>query len=526
MDLQHPLPNTKINWPSDRRKAWRLSIGIAAIGIVMLFGLFWDTAASAVKLWWGQPTYNYAFLILPISSYLVWRKRDEVRAEIPVGSLWGVVTVAAFGLLWLVSDVAEINEGRHIAFVGCVLGILLACLGWRVFKILSFPFLYLWLLVPTGTLLLPTLQQIATNITSEIVRWLQIPIYVEGFFIESPSAVYHIEPGCAGLNFLLATAALAPLYAYLLYDSLWKRLVVVALALLLAISMNGVRIAGIIALAYWGGPSLDIAADHLFYGWVFFSLVLFLAGYVGSFFADREPRASINKAETSVFHSNSDQDPWRVALAGSLSLLVIAAVFVLANGMIPGPVPRSMDSSPAPLELQGWFDAPLSSDWSPTFLNADAQIRQSYARDGDRVDLFLAEYASQARGQEMIAYDNSIIDQARWTIVHERRRTIDFRTKTLPFAELEAASGDDRRYLWLFYWVDGTFTADPIVAKLLEVKAKLLFGNQRAAIIAIATPEAAGRGNADHVLQSFLKEALPSIETRLMDAARPTPPVQ
>ena len=199
---------------------------MAAIGVVTLVALFWDTVASAVKLWWGQPTYNYAFLILPISAYLVWRKRDEVRAETPSGSLWGVVTVAIFALLWLVSDVAEINEGRHIAFVGMLLGILLACLGWRIFKILSFPFLYLWLLVPTGTVLLPLLQQIATYISSEIVRWFGIPVYVEGFFIEVPSGRYHIEPGCAGLNFILATVALAPLYAYLLYRSLgsgWLR---------------------------------------------------------------------------------------------------------------------------------------------------------------------------------------------------------------------------------------------------------------------------------------------------------------
>ena len=392
---------------------------MAAIGVVTLVGLFWDTAASAIKLWWEQPTYNYAFLILPISAYLVWRKRDEVRAETPTGSLWGVVTVATFGLLWLVSDVAEINEGRHIAFVGMLLGILLACLGWRIFKILSFPFLYLWLLVPTGTLLLPLLQQIATYISSEIVRWFGIPVYVEGFFIEVPSGRYHIEPGCAGLNFILATAALAPLYAYLLYRSLWKRLVVVVLALLLAITMNGVRIAGIIALAHWGGPKLNIVDDHLLYGWVFFALVLFVAGYAGSFFADGEPDASTNKTKTLVFRSNVDQSPWRVAVAGSLSLLMIVAVFVLANGVIPGPAPQSVDSSQAPLEVQGWLNVPSSSDWSPAFSNADLQIRQSYARDGETVDLFLAEYARQAKGQEMIAYDNRIIDQTQWTIVHE-----------------------------------------------------------------------------------------------------------
>src|SRR5262249_20091965 len=140
-----------VKWQHDRRSAWQLSVALTAIALVALVALFWNTVASAINLWWGRSTYNYAFLILPISAYLVWRKRDEVSAEVPNGSLWGVAAVATFGLVWLISDIAEINEGRHIAFVGMMLGILLACLGWRVFKVLSFPFLYLWLLVPTGT---------------------------------------------------------------------------------------------------------------------------------------------------------------------------------------------------------------------------------------------------------------------------------------------------------------------------------------------------------------------------------------
>src|SRR5262245_50942101 len=137
MDLQHSFPGA-MTWLPDRRSSWSLSIAMVVIGIGALFGLFWDTAASAVKIWWEKPTYSYAFLILPITAYLVWQKREEVRAQTPTGSLSGAVAVATFAVLWLISEVAEINEGRHIAFVGMVSGILLACLGWQIFKILCF----------------------------------------------------------------------------------------------------------------------------------------------------------------------------------------------------------------------------------------------------------------------------------------------------------------------------------------------------------------------------------------------------
>src|SRR5262249_50061009 len=123
-------------------------------------------------------------------------------------------------------------------------------------------------------------------------------------------------------------------------------------------------------------------------------------------------------------------------------------------------------------------------------------------------------------------YDNHIIDQAQWSVVRERRTAINLATKALPFVELVVASGDRRRYVWLFYWVDGTFTANPAVAKLLEVKAKLFWGDQRAAIVAISTSDTTG-GDATVALRSFMQEALPQTEALLATTIPlpSTPPV-
>ena len=490
---------------------------MATIGIVALVGLFWGSVTSAVTLWWNMPTYNYAFLIIPISAYLIWRKRDELRAETPSGSLWGVATVAIFGLAWLLADVAEITEGRHLAFVGMVLGILLACLGWRVFKILSFPFLYLLLLVPTGTFALPLLQEIATRIASSIIQFVGIPVYTDGFFIEVPSGRYHVEPGCAGMNLILASAALAPLYAYLLFRSLWKRLVVVVLALALAIITNGVRIAGIISITHWGGPRVSIVDDHLIFGWALFAVVLFLAGYLGSYFADSEADASPNKKGLPL-RSDASPKQWQTVIAGALSLLIVTFVFFFAEGVRSSSAALASYSFPTRVDIPGWHDV-KASDWSPAFANADLQIQQGYGRNGQTVDLFVAAYSRQGPGHKMIVYDNRIVDQTRWRVLRQSRRTIDVGVRTLPIIELVAASGDQRRSIWLLYWVDGTFTANPVVAKLLEVKAKLLSADQRAAVVAIATPPTF-KGSDDVALQSFLRDAFKPVEGLLTTPAR------
>ena len=125
----------------------------------------------------------------------------------------------------------------------------------------------------------------------------------------------------------------------------------------------------------------------------------------------------------------------------------------------------------------------------------------------------------------MLAYDNRIVDQTQWSIVRERPRMVDFGTESLPFADIVAASGSQLRYIWLFYWVDGSLTADSIVAKLLEAKAKLLFGDQRAAIVAVSMPEGDGRANVDLVLRSFL-EALSPIAALLEQPAPALAPIK
>ena len=202
-----------------------------------------------------------------------------------------------------------------------------------------------------------------------------------------------------------------------------------------------------------------------------------------------------------------------MATASTLSLLVAASVLIFAGGLASSAAAPSFPASGAAVDVDGWEKVAWSADWSPTFANADLKSQQSYARNGDTVDLFIASYAQQGPGRKMITYGNRVIDPTAWSIVREQPRSIEFGGKTLPLVELVASLGDQRRYIWFVYWLDGSFTADPLVARLLELKAKLFFGDQRAAIIAVSTSDS--NGDADIALRSFLQEALPSIEVLL-----------
>ena len=66
--------------------------------------------------------------------------------------------------------------------------------------------------------------------------------------------------------------------------------------------------------------------------------------------------------------------------------------------------------------------------------------------------------------------------------------------------------GPRGRLVWYWYWVDGRFTSSRILAKLLEVRAKLLGGAGAAAVISVAADYEDVAAEAAVVLQKFLDQ--------------------
>jgi len=262
-------------------KPWTAVCVVAAAGMVALVALYFSTVASAVHLWNTSAAYNYAYLILPISAGLIWSERAELAKAVPIPTLWGIGVAGAFSAVWLLADLLGIDEGRHLAFVGMMQGLALALLGWRIYRFLAFPLLYLFFLVPTGTFLLTPLQTLAHQANVFLLKASGVPVFAEGFLIQVPAGSFLVEPGCAGLNFLLVAFALSLLYGRLTYESTFARVMCVVVALLTSIAANIIRIYLIIGLAQFTDRRIDISADHLLYGWGFFGVVMLAAMWLG-----------------------------------------------------------------------------------------------------------------------------------------------------------------------------------------------------------------------------------------------------
>jgi exosortase/archaeosortase family protein len=166
----------------------------------------------------------------------------------------------------------------------------LAVLGWRVALAMAAPLIYLVFLVPFGAFTVPALQ----TITARMVDWLldltSIPHYVDALLIDIPAGAFYVAEACAGLRFIIATLAFGALYAFVMFRSPWRRVTVMVLALVVPIIANGLRAFLLVLLGHWYGSAAAVEADHVIYGWGFFSFVLVLLILAGLPF--REERAA------------------------------------------------------------------------------------------------------------------------------------------------------------------------------------------------------------------------------------------
>ncbi|MCS6921851.1 MAG: exosortase, partial [Elioraea sp.] len=255
---------------------WRPALVALALGLAAWAVLFGEEIAAAVGVWNSSTAYNHCWLILPIAAWLAWQRRERLAVLAPEPAPLFALLALPGALAWLAAERLGVMEGRQLVAMGLLWVLVLAVLGWRVALAFAGPLAYLIFLVPFGGFAVGPLQ----HLTAWMIDWgldlVGITHFVDGLLIETTAGLFHVAEACAGLRFIIAALAFGALYALVIFRSPWRRLAVMALALTVPILANGVRAWGIIVLAEYLGSAEAAAADHIVYGWGFFSVIILL----------------------------------------------------------------------------------------------------------------------------------------------------------------------------------------------------------------------------------------------------------
>src|SRR5690242_13469599 len=144
---------------SGAKTLWLRHAAAFAVLIALIAILFWPNISAALTVYWVSPTFSHCYLILPISAWLVWNKRDQLRLMQPSIYLPALILMIPLAVGWFLGHLMAINEVQQFALMAMVQVLILTIFGWPVYRVLMFPALFLLFLVPTGEYLVPPLQR-------------------------------------------------------------------------------------------------------------------------------------------------------------------------------------------------------------------------------------------------------------------------------------------------------------------------------------------------------------------------------
>lgn len=270
-------------------EVWRvplLVLAISALAVTLLAAREWG---EMFHQWWNIDTYNHILLIPFIIAWLLAAKTGELAKLAPKPWMPGIALVAMGLGLWLVGRITDINLLAHAGAVGAVQGAVVAVLGLRISLLLALPLCFATLLVPFGDEIIPPLQMITAEIAIALTLWSGIPAVIDGIYIDTPVGLFIVAEACSGVKFLIAMVTLAVLVCFTRFHSWARRAIFMTAAIIIPIIANGIRAWGTIYIAQSQGVEFAAGFDHIFYGWIFFAIVvaLVLAGAWRYF--EREP---------------------------------------------------------------------------------------------------------------------------------------------------------------------------------------------------------------------------------------------
>jgi exosortase A len=487
-----PLPTLS---PASVRE-WQKPLQFLAAAWAGLLLLFWRDAADMAAIWWNSSTFNHCLLIVPILVWLV-MQRKELLAELkpePWSPALLYVAAGAFG--WLLGDAAGLAVARQLGLVMMMQGSVVALLGPNVARGLLFPLFYMFFLVPIGEEIVPALQTLTATMCMTLLGWAGIPAHIDGIFITTPTGYFRVAEACSGVKFLIAMVAYGALVANLCFNRWPRRLAFLIVCVVVPILANGLRAFGTILIAHHSSNDFASSFDHVFYGWIFFGLVIGLVMASGWPFFDK-------RADAPAFDPSLLQTP---AKHITTKLKAVIAIFFIAGLSFGWSTYTAAKTSSTPdrivlPQVQGWTTIAYKPKvhWTPRFVGGSHYLSGRYRNEaGQSVDMFVVVYDRQSEGRELVGFGQGSIDPDgfwSWTA----------NTPAPPNGKAERIKTQGAaREVVSFYRVNGVTSGSAARIKLATLQARLLAGNQQAVAILISS-EQEGDQSPRPAIDAFVK---------------------
>jgi EpsI family protein len=478
--------------PEASRDATGRLAGLPAPAGFLLLILVWllgyhDSLAWMMAAWLNhRGHYGHGLLVLGLVAWLLWEQRKDLAGERPGPWATPCLLAATAGLsaVWFCAAAVGLRVPgalSAIAVAWLALGFALGQGGWR--RLLPHLALILSVVPIWQPVFNPPLQALATCMVNRALRALGLTLYVDGNTIVMPDVIFEIVGGCSGLGFALVAFTLSIFLAVSHRLRMLPGVLLLLAFLGLAIFTNWLRIALIMLVGYFEGPTHPLVHDHLWFGWGLFCVVLLPTLFL---VVRRLPMGTVPASAPAPMVS-------RGALATVIAAVALAPM--LYHGLHLAARLAASESNPLTANVNSLYSRSEIPDnslpaWAPMYPGAtftELRVYRSLRGNSAPVRLFQAHYAYQTDTAEVIDGSNDLVGPG-WTQVGQRRDATRLDGERRPVRELELrhdASGE-RMLLWFWYRIGPSHQVEERRAKLAQLIWKLRLRSD-AALIALGS---------------------------------------
>lgn len=353
---------------------------------------FLPATENLLGRWLKDPTYGHGLVLAPLIVWIIAKAVEHVStSELYWPALWlAVAGTSAMALAQLLGVVALYQ--LILPVVLCAM--LVALYGRGSWRLILPTTAMLYFCLPVWDAINPILQQWTSVAVSQMTYLAGTPAFIEGNMVTVSTGIFEIAAGCSGLRFFIISAAVSALYGYWYLARTRDAVMLLAIAMLIAIVGNWIRVFVVIQMGIRLGIDHPQVVDHTFAGWAVFVVTMLVVFWIASRMQEAEA------ADETRFTSASPGIMRLAAVAGSCVLVVglaFAARFLIVSGSDHNP-PRLADDSTSRTSACGL--------WRTAYSKPTAERRGAILWEGDPLCIDLAWYRYQRQGSELLSGAN------------------------------------------------------------------------------------------------------------------------
>src|SRR5262245_53173254 len=156
----------------------------AATLVILIGALYGNVLLLLVRDWVHDDNYSHGFLVPLFFAYVLWQRRRRLSA-IPATPSWqGLLIILAAIATLIVGALGDELFLSRASLLLLLAGLIVYFLGWGWFRVVLFPWAFLFLMIPIPQILFSQitfpLQLLASRLGSSLLALLGVPVLREG----------------------------------------------------------------------------------------------------------------------------------------------------------------------------------------------------------------------------------------------------------------------------------------------------------------------------------------------------------